>query len=125
VSESAEPGGHGLIAVEASLRVADPSRRDEIVAATAPIQKATRDDEPGCLVYCFAADPCEPDLIQVYELWQDETSLATHFEHPNYAAMRQMLRDHGLASAVSRKFLIAAAAPVYGADHLPTAPFRS
>jgi quinol monooxygenase YgiN len=124
VSKSEEPDGHGLIAVEAALRVVDAARRDEIVAASAPIQKATRDDEPGCIVYCFAADPCEPDLIQVYELWEDETSLAAHFEHPNYTAMRQTLNAAGLASAVSRKFLISAAAPVYGPDHLPTARFR-
>ena len=121
---STEPDGHGLIAVEAAIRVADPARRDEIVAASAPIQKATRDDEPGCVVYCFAADPCEPDLIQVYELWEDEASLAAHFEHPNYAAMREMLNAAGLASAVSRKFLISAAAPVYGPDRLPTARFH-
>ena len=35
------------------------------------IQKATRDDEPGCLAYCFAADPAEATHVQVYELWTD------------------------------------------------------
>ena len=125
MSESTEHDGRGLIAVEAAIRVADPSRRDEIVASSVAIQRATRDDEPGCLVYSFAADPCEPDLIQVYELWQDEASLAAHFDHPNYTAMREMLNAAGLASAVSRKFLVAAAAPVYGPDRRPTAAFTT
>ena len=112
-----------LIAVEAAIVLADPSKRDAVVAASAPIQAATRDEEPGCLVYAFCADPVRPELIQVYELWQDETSLALHFDHPNYAAMRTMLNDAGLASAVSRKMRIDATAPLYGPDRRPSATF--
>lgn len=112
-----------LIAVEAAITVADPSQRDAIVARSAPYQQATREDEPGCLVYCFAADPVQPDLIQVYELWEDEAALAAHFEHPNYLNMREMLNEAGLASAVSRKLRIDATAPVYGADRKPSASF--
>ncbi len=112
-----------LIAVEAAIVLADPSTRDAVVTASIPFQAATRDDEPGCLVYCFAADPVRPELIQVYELWADEASLATHLEHPNYHAMGGMLRSSGLASAVSRKFRIEAEAPVYGEDGKPSASF--
>jgi quinol monooxygenase YgiN len=112
-----------LIAVEAAIRLSDPSGRDRVVAESAHLQAATRTDEPGCLVYCFAADPVEPDLIQVYELWADEASLEAHFAHPNYAAMRELLNAAGLASAVSRKLRIDAAAAVYGPDHRPTAAF--
>jgi quinol monooxygenase YgiN len=112
-----------LIAVEATLTVADPSTRDAVVAASIPFQAATRDDEAGCLVYCFAADPLRPAVIQVYELWEDEATLAAHFEHPNYAAMRTMLNGSGLASAVSRKFRIQAESPVYGPDHVPLVGF--
>lgn len=112
-----------LIAVEAALVLADPAGRDALVAASAPLQAATRVDEPGCLVYCFAADPVRADLIQVYELWADEASLAAHFDHPNYAALRTMLNQAGLASAVSRKLRIDATSPVYGPDRRPTAMF--
>lgn len=112
-----------LIAVEAAIVVADATRRDEIVAASVHIQAATRNDEPGCLVYSFAADPVVADLIQVYELWADEASLAAHFEHPNYTAMREFLNSAGLASAVSRKHRIEATAPVYGPDRRPSAHF--
>jgi quinol monooxygenase YgiN len=112
-----------MIAVEAAIVVSDASRRDEIVAASVPIQTATREDEPGCLVYCFAADPVQADLIQVYELWADEASLAAHFDHPNYHAMREMLNGAGLVSAASRKLRIDAAAPVYGPDRRPSAGF--
>lgn len=105
-----------MIVVEAAIRVADPSTRDAVVERSAAIQQATRDDEAGCVVYCFAADPVEADLIQVYELWTDEASLHTHFDHPNYHAMREMLAAAGLASAVSRKFRTDAESPIYDDD---------
>jgi quinol monooxygenase YgiN len=112
-----------LIAVEAAIVLQDPSRRAEVLEATAPIQKATRDDEPGCLVYCFAADPVEPELIQVYELWESGEALAAHLVHPNYFAMRDLLGAAGLVSAVSRKHRIEVSAPVYGPDMIATASF--
>lgn len=112
-----------LIAVEAAITLADPAIRQDVIDRSAPIQKATRDDEPGCIVYCFAADPCQNDLIQVYELWESQETLAAHFDHPNYLAMRTMLGEAGLVSAVSRKHRIDASAPVYGGDHTPSATF--
>ena len=112
-----------LIAVEAAITVADPANRQALLDRSAPIQQATRDDEAGCIVYCFAADPCQADLIQVYELWESEEAPAAHFDHPNYFAMREMLNAGGLTGAVSRKHRIDATAPVYNADRTPTAAF--
>ena len=112
-----------LIVVEAAITVADPSSRYELLERTAPIQQATRDDEPGCLVYCFAADPCTPDLIQVYELWESESALAAHFEHRNYFDMRAVLGAGGITGSVSRKHRIDASGPVYGPDRVATAEF--
>ena len=112
-----------LIAVEAAITVADPSTRQALLEKTAPIQQATRDDEPGCLVYCFAADPCQDDLIQVYELWESEEALAAHFDHQNYFDMRTTLGEGGLTGAVSRKHRIDASAPVYGPDGVASADF--
>ena len=112
-----------LIAVEAAITIADPSTREALVTRSAPIQQATRDEEPGCLVYCFAADPCHADRIQVYELWDSAEALAAHFLHQNYHDMRAMLGSGGLVSAVSRKHRIDATAPVYNADRVPNADF--
>jgi quinol monooxygenase YgiN len=112
-----------LIAVEAAITIADASTRQQLLERTAPIQQATRDDEPGCLVYCFAADPCQDDLIQVYELWESEEALEAHFEHQNYVDMRTMLGEGGLTGAVSRKHRIDATSAVYNAQGKATASF--
>lgn len=84
-----------MIIVTATLSFETQADRDRAVELTTDVQRATRDDEPGCLAYCFGADPAVPEHIQVYELWTDADSLAEHFEHPNYAAMVDVLRNVG------------------------------
>ena len=84
-----------MIIVTATLSFETEADRDRAVAATAAVQRATRDEEPGCLAYCFAADPAAPTHVQVYELWTDADRLAEHFEHPNYRAMVEMLQSSG------------------------------
>ena len=102
-----------MIIVVAKLRFASQADRDRAVELSAPVQKATRDEEAGCRAYCFAADPCEPTDIQVYELWDDSPSLAAHFNHPNYQAMVELLGGVGLVESVNRAYLTERDEPVY------------
>jgi quinol monooxygenase YgiN len=111
------------IVVSAAIEYAREEDRDAAVAATSAIQQGTRDEEPGCLAYCFAADPCVGTRIQVYELWVDEASLAAHFQHPYYHSMRAKLGEFGIVSAVSRKYRTDLDEPVYDATRTPRADF--
>ncbi len=103
-----------MIIVVAKIRFNSQQERDLAVDQSAPIQQATRNQEPGCLDYCFAADPCEPTVIQVYELWQDSPSLAAHFDHPNYQAMVELLSGAGFVESINRAYLTERDEPVYG-----------
>ena len=49
--------------------------RDQFLAAVAPLVAATL-LEDGCHTYAFTPDPDDADLIRLYELWDDEASLA-------------------------------------------------
>ncbi len=80
-----------MIIIAGTIDLIDPASRDELLARTILLQKATRDEEPGCELYCFAADPVVEGRIQITELWSDEQSLAAHFTHPNYLNMRTIL----------------------------------
>lgn len=100
-------------------------KRAAAIEGSAPLQQATRDDEPGCRAYVFAADPCRDDVIQVYELWDDAESLAAHFLHENYFNMRKFLGESGITAADTRKFRTDADEPVYGPDGVATADFGS
>jgi quinol monooxygenase YgiN len=98
-------------------------RREACLGASAPLQEATRRDEPGCIAYVFSADPCEPTAITVYERWADAPTLAAHFLHPNYVGMRQMFGEHGITGSDVMKYRIDAAARVYNADRIATTSF--
>lgn len=111
------------IIIAGTIDLADPSSRDAAMVKTAPLQQATRDEEPGCIAYVFSADPCVDGRIVVYERWADEASLAAHFEHPNYFGMRNALHEIGLAGANNAKFRIDLSEPVYDSTRTPRADF--
>jgi len=114
-----------MIIVVAKILFSTQADRDSAVALSAPIQLATREQEAGCHAYCFAADPCDPLAIQVYELWQDSDSLAAHFDHSNYHAMVELLTGAGFADSINRAYLTEVDEPVYGPNgEKKTAFFR-
>lgn len=94
-----------MIIVVARITFPNQADRDRAVELSAPVQLATREQEPGCHAYCFAADPCDPIAIQVYELWEDGDSLAAHFDHPNYMAMVEVLTEVGFLESINRAHL--------------------
>jgi quinol monooxygenase YgiN len=55
----------------------DPDRRDALLESLAPALRQAR-TTPGCLDYVVAADPIEPDRVNIYERWESETHLTTH-----------------------------------------------
>lgn len=112
-----------MIIIAGHLEFVDKENRDGAVAAGADAQRSTRDDEPGCLAYVFAADPCEERRVHVYELWQDESSLAAHFEHPNYSAMRSVLRSFERSGGEVRKYRCDLREPVYDDSGVARADF--
>lgn len=112
-----------MIIIAGYIEFQDKASRDNAVVKSMPLQQATRDDEPGCQAYCFAADPCVANRIQVYELWDDEPSLAAHFEHQNYLQMRTLLGSLGLTGADNNKYRCDLAEPVYDDTHTPRADF--
>ncbi|HEX5064656.1 MAG TPA: SgcJ/EcaC family oxidoreductase [Myxococcota bacterium] len=112
-----------MIIIAGTIDLADASRRDEALQLAAVLQKKTREEEPGCHAYVFSADPCVSGRICVYELWQDEASLAAHFEHANYLKMRAALGRIGLKSADNSKYRVDLHEPVYDRTFTPRADF--
>ena len=53
-----------------------PSSRDEFVKRSLEAVVIAR-RAPGCLDFVVAADPLEPDRVNVYEQWQSESELET------------------------------------------------
>ena len=112
-----------MIIIAGTIDLDDESGRDALVVASAPLQQATRDEEPGCLSYCFAADPVDGRRIQIYELWADQGSLAAHFEHPNYRNMRAVLNGAKPRAVSTAKYRCDLTEPVYDDSRAPRADF--
>jgi quinol monooxygenase YgiN len=51
-----------------------PGRRQAFLAASMEAVAAAR-SSPGCLDFIVAADPIEPDRVNVYEQWESEAQL--------------------------------------------------
>ena len=106
-----------MIIVTARLVFDTEQHRDSAAQASAENQAAVRNEEPGCLMYCFAPDPAVPTEIQVYELWEDPASLEAHFAHPNYAGMVKILQSSGgLLDSINRQWVADDRGTVYGDD---------
>ena len=55
----------------------DPDHRDALLQGLAPALRRAR-TAPGCLDYVVAADPIEPDRVNIYERWESEPHLTAH-----------------------------------------------
>ena len=55
----------------------DPEHRAALLENLAPALRRVR-STPGCLDYVVAADPIEPDRVNIYERWESAAHLDTH-----------------------------------------------
>ena len=101
-----------MIVVVAALEFANQADRDEAISLTADVQRLTREEEPGCHDYCFAADPAVPTRMQVHELLENSESRATHFQHPYYDRMAGLLQGVGIVSSINHAHLVEREEPV-------------
>lgn len=91
--------------------LAGPGARDSFLEAVQPMVAATL-NEPGCREYCFTADPNSADRIMLYELWDDEASLAGHFASDHMAAWRDASKSLDVISNDIKKYTISEVGPV-------------
>jgi quinol monooxygenase YgiN len=100
-----------------------PEQRAELLETLRPLVRKTRDEEPGCLAYAFTADTVDADCIQVLEHWQDEASLAAHFEHPNFFASKEVLGRRGSGESTIAKHRVDLTEPVRDSERRYRADF--
>ena len=55
----------------------DPHHRAALLESLAPALRQAR-TAAGCLDYVVAADPIEPDRVNIYERWESEAHLTDH-----------------------------------------------
>jgi len=88
-----------------------PERREEAIRVARTMVAATR-REPGCRAYGFHADLEDPNVFFVFEEWQDEQSLARHFQTDHMATFRRHLPDLLAKPPALTRYAVAATLPM-------------
>jgi len=78
-----------MIVIAGTVRVR-PEGRAAAAAAARDMVAATR-KEPGCRAYRFSADLDDPNLICIFEEWDNAEALARHFASDHMRVFRERL----------------------------------
>lgn len=113
-----------MIVIAGTIDLLNADERDDCIARSVPVQLATRHEEPGCIGYAICLDPSVSTRIQVCEIWADAESLETHFRHPNFTGMLEILGSYERGPSHLRKYHVDAEGPVFSADGVPNVAFE-
>jgi quinol monooxygenase YgiN len=89
------------------------SALEQAVTAAAGMAKTSR-DEPGCLDYKFSIDVEESLVLLLFEQWQSNAALDTHFATPHFAAFSDVLLSSADGPAGFTRYEILSQAPLFG-----------
>ena len=89
----------------------DPDQLDDAMALALPFCELVR-AEPGCVDYLFTPNPAVPGELRLFEIWEDEASLAEHFTTPHMADWQQAIAQMTITGREISKYEIAASAPL-------------
>jgi quinol monooxygenase YgiN len=72
-----------MLVIAGTVKV-KPEMRAEAVQAAIKMAKASQ-AESGCKAYRFYADLEDPNTFLIFEQWEDDAALMTHFQTPHMA----------------------------------------
>jgi len=81
----------------------DSAKRAEADAAFEKMRAATL-EEPGCIAYQAYAGRSDEGTIFVFEKWQDQAALDTHFASPHMAEFGAALGGLGVTAMDVKKY---------------------
>jgi len=101
-----------MLIIAGTLDVA-PEQRDQVLALAEPLMLATH-DEAGNHEYVFSADPLVPGRIRIFEIWESDDNLSTHFEQPHMKEWGAALSAFDIKGSDLTKHTIATSGPLRG-----------
>jgi quinol monooxygenase YgiN len=93
-----------MLVISGEIKVAAESRT-KAAAAAIKVQQATR-KEAGCLTYTFYADLEDPNTFRIFEEWESEAALASHFKAPHIAVFRTEMAEVKVLSRQLKKYQV-------------------
>lgn len=99
-----------MIIIAGTIKI-DPANTELAMASAVEMMKASH-EEAGCRAYVFSVDPIEPGVLQLFEKWEDEASLAAHGASDHMATFRGSMGAWGMKGAEITKYEIASEGPL-------------
>jgi quinol monooxygenase YgiN len=89
-----------------------PENRAKLLEAAEPLMRAS-EAEDGCDTYLMMPDPFDAGRVRIFERWQNEEALATHFTQPHMAEFGASLGGLGVTGSEVLKYQISSAGPLH------------
>ena len=99
-----------------------PENLEAALAAGKPLIEGAL-TQPGCLDYDWCPEPTHPGRIRVFERWESEAALASHFRNRWYLEMRDAIGRSGVLVADTAKYRVDLEEPVYDDTFTPRPDF--
>ena len=101
-----------MLIIAGTLDVA-PEQRAEVLALAEALMRATN-EEPGNHEYLFTPDPFDAGRIRIFERWESEEALASHFGQPHMAEFGGALGKLDVRGSDLTKYSISDFGPLRG-----------
>ena len=89
-----------MIIIGGDMKI-NPAHRDEAVQAFIAMNAASQAEE-GCITYDFSADLAAPDTFHLFEIWENEETLALHGQTSHMATFREVMGKVRISSNIKR-----------------------
>ncbi len=89
-----------------------PENRGKLLEAAEPLMRAS-EAEDGCHTYLMMPDPFDAGRVRIFERWESEAALATHFATPHMAEFGASLGGLGVTGSDLTKYQISSAGPLH------------
>jgi len=99
-----------MLIVAGIIRI-DPTRLEEAKKA-ATIMMAETHKEPGNVQYVFSGSLSDPGLVHIFEEWESQEALDSHFEAPHMAAFQKQLGGFGIKEMSIQKYQVSSKGPM-------------
>lgn len=68
-----------------------PGSRERFMEAISVNAASSVRDEPGCLVFDVLSDRSDPEVVWLYEVYEDEAAFEAHLLTPHFLASRPLV----------------------------------
>ena len=101
-----------MLVIAGTLSI-DPANRDQAIAAAIEMMAETH-KEAGCISYTFSADLSDAGGFRIFEEWESQQALDTHFKQPHMAHFQAQMGNFGVREMKIQRYEIASVGPLGG-----------